>query len=79
MLDEALEMRRELHGAGLQPRNEPLQLFAPWSIAFTQQRQSKKKLSCRKPKGEVREGGVHTGDGSSPKKMPWNSYKSCRI
>lgn len=42
VLDEAPEMRRELHGAGLQPRNEPLQLFAPWSITFTQERQSKK-------------------------------------
>lgn len=78
VLDEALETRRELHGGGLHPCNEPLQFSAPWSTMFTQH-QSKKKLSCREPKGEVREGGMHAADGSSPRKMPWNSYKSCRI
>ena len=77
VLDEAPETKRELHGAGLHPCNKPLQLFAPWSITFTQ-RQSKEKSSCREPKGEVKEGTVHAADGSSPGKMPWNSYKSCR-
>lgn len=75
VLDETLEIRRELHGGGCTPATSRCSSL----LSRSPNAKASKNGSCREPKGEVREGGVHVTDGSSPKKMLWNAYKSCRI